>query len=191
MRDAAEYVKNNLSMRDVAERYGLKSNRAGFISCPFHGDKTPSLKIYKDVGKGWHCFGCGKGGSVVDFVMEMFGLKFQQAIMRIDVDFALNLPLERKMTARDRFRLRQQERELQVKKEYDSLIQECFCKHEDRIWKEWYRLALNKRNYRPRSQTEEWHPLYIEALKKLTYQEYLIDTVDTMFLNIKNKLNYT
>ena len=82
-------IKEALTAEQVARRYGYEPNRTGFMSCPFHtGDRTASLKLYPGSG-GWHCFGCGKGGSVVDFVMELFGISFQQALLRINEDFGL------------------------------------------------------------------------------------------------------
>jgi hypothetical protein len=47
--------------------------RFGSIRCPFHEDDTPSMKLYPD-DRGWHCFGCGKGGSIVDFGAERYGI---------------------------------------------------------------------------------------------------------------------
>lgn len=47
------------------------------ISCPFHKDKGPSMKVYED---SFYCFSCSKGGSVVDFVMYNNDLDFKKAI---------------------------------------------------------------------------------------------------------------
>ena len=55
--DPAEYV-NRLT--------GLNVGRNGKVSCPFHEDRTPSLHVYRDPRRGWHCYGCGRGGSVYD-----------------------------------------------------------------------------------------------------------------------------
>ena len=57
-------VKERLTMKDVVELYGFTVNRSGFCSCPFHNEKTPSMKIYD---KGVKCFGCGEGG---DFTLS-------------------------------------------------------------------------------------------------------------------------
>lgn len=46
--------------------------------CPFHNDGSPSLTIYKG-GRRWYCFGCGKGGDVIDFVRELHQVEFRQA----------------------------------------------------------------------------------------------------------------
>lgn len=87
-----DLIKERLSMHDVAVRYGYQPNRAGFISCPFHiADNTPSLKIYKDIGRGFNCFACGASGSVIDFVMLLFKIDFRQAVVRINADFGLGL----------------------------------------------------------------------------------------------------
>lgn len=39
---------------------------SGFIRCPLHEERTPSFKAYNDPERGWHCFGCGRGGTVYD-----------------------------------------------------------------------------------------------------------------------------
>ena len=69
-------IKQSVSMHEVVERYGYHPNRAGFISCPFHKEKTASMKIYKD---SFHCFGCGKYGDVLSFVMGMENCDFKTA----------------------------------------------------------------------------------------------------------------
>jgi DNA primase (bacterial type) len=46
--------------------------------CPFHNDGSPSLYIYKG-GHRWYCFGCGKGGDVIDFVRELHRVDFRRA----------------------------------------------------------------------------------------------------------------
>lgn len=86
----AEQIRERVSMHDVFERYGFETNRGGFIVCPFHNERTPSLKSFADDRK-FKCFGCGASGSVIDFVMKLYGINFQQAILRMDQDFSLGL----------------------------------------------------------------------------------------------------
>ena len=88
--NTAERIKTAVTMPDIYEKYGFEPNRAGFIVCPFHREDTPSLGMYRS-GTTWHCFGCGAGGSVIDFVMRLFSLSFRQAVVRIDNDFGLRL----------------------------------------------------------------------------------------------------
>lgn len=54
-------LKRAVPLDEAAERYGTV--RRGFMLCPFHANKVPSLKLY---GDHFHCFGCGAHGDVVD-----------------------------------------------------------------------------------------------------------------------------
>jgi len=45
---------------------GQSVGRSGKTRCLFHEDRTPSLHVYDDPGRGWYCFGCGRGGSIYD-----------------------------------------------------------------------------------------------------------------------------
>lgn len=101
MTDVFREVRERLTAREVVDRYGFRPNRAGFICCPFHGEKSPSLKLYPDSG-GWHCFGCHAGGSVIDFTARLYGLDAMGAVRRLNTDFGLNLPLDRDMTPEEK-----------------------------------------------------------------------------------------
>jgi hypothetical protein len=53
---------------------GRAPNQAGYISCPLHhGDNDPSLKVYAD-GRGWFCYGCHRGGTIIDLAAGLWGL---------------------------------------------------------------------------------------------------------------------
>ena len=105
-RQAAQVIRDEVDMEAILDLYGYKY-RHHLMKCPFHGDKAPSLRIYRKPG-GWHCFGCGRGGSVIDFVQEQEGCDFRTAVRAIDN--ALNLDLFRKDEDPDRARL---EKEIQ------------------------------------------------------------------------------
>ena len=71
-------LKEQYSMRDIVERYGLHPDRGGFLHCPFHsGDRTASLKVYKD---SFYCFGCAEHGDIISFVMKMDNCSFKDAV---------------------------------------------------------------------------------------------------------------
>lgn len=89
--DRVTEIKARVSIRNLIDMYGYDVNRAGFMRCPFHsGDHAASLKIYQG-DRGWHCFGCHKGGSVIDFVMEHDGVSFHAACKTLDSMFSLGL----------------------------------------------------------------------------------------------------
>lgn len=95
-------VRQRVSAQEAARFYGFRLNQAEFICCPFHsGDRTPSLKLYPGT-RGWHCFGCGRGGSVIDFAAKLFGLSPLGAVRRLSDDFHLGLPLDRRQTPAER-----------------------------------------------------------------------------------------
>lgn len=98
--DLAAEIKERLTARQVIEFYGFHPNRTGYIQCPFHtGDDHGSLKVYDGKKSGWHCFGCGAGSTVIDFVMKLFNINFRQACLRLDVDFSLGLTGEKPSAA--------------------------------------------------------------------------------------------
>lgn len=167
--DMAAEIKRLLSARQVAEFYGFQAGRSGFIPCPFHsGDHTASLKLYDGEG-GWHCFGCGAGGSVIDFVMRLFDLNFLQAILRINADFQLGLTSSRPDRA-ERSKVLEARREDRRRKE-QAEANFNFMLSEQRYWKEAMDIFV------PSIQGEKayYHPLYVEAVKRLPYIEYWLD----------------
>lgn len=74
-------IKRNLDIVEVIGDY-LELHKAGKgykALCPFHVEKTPSFYVMPD-RQFYHCFGCGKGGDVISFVMDMEGLQFSEAV---------------------------------------------------------------------------------------------------------------
>ena len=84
----SERIKAALDIDRVVSFYGYEPNRQGFVSCPFHSEKTASCKIYPK-SNSFYCFGCGAGGDVIDFVRLLYGLDFRQACVRLEADFGL------------------------------------------------------------------------------------------------------
>lgn len=90
-----EEIKQQYSMREIVERYGIKVNRAGFCSCCFHnGDRTPSMKIYK---RDYHCHACGANGDIFSFVMGMEHCDFKTAYKALGGSYKAKTDHERKL----------------------------------------------------------------------------------------------
>lgn len=171
--NAVQTIKDRLTMREVLLHYGYEPNRAKFICCPFHNEKTPSMKIFE---KDYHCFGCGANGDVISFVKQLFGLSFPDALKKIDIDFGLNLYSEHTFDELRRSHYRQ--KQLQAERERKKREKENADAEYWSVFDEWKRLDDNKRKYAPKTPDEEWHPLFVEALQKLAYQEYLLDCAE-------------
>ena len=88
MFDIFKEVKTRLDIRDVLEYYGVSINTKNFALCPFHGEKTPSLKLYDG---SFYCFGCGESGTVIDFAVKYFGLTNLEAAKKLIADFGLHI----------------------------------------------------------------------------------------------------
>ena len=90
--EAARYIKENIPVSSVVRLYGYEPDSRGFMRCPFHHDPTPSLKIYDNGSRrGWYCFGCHAGGSVIDFVMKHEDCSFAASVKAIDHHLNLGL----------------------------------------------------------------------------------------------------
>lgn len=165
----AEEIKARLTMQEVVEYYGFQVGRSGFIKCPFHqGDHTASLKVYPGSG-GWHCFGCNAGGTVIDFVMRLFNLNFKQAVLRLNADFRLGLtsskPDRAARSGALEARREEQRKKDQAEENFRYMASECH------YWKD----VLEA--FQPVRQGDAiwYHPLYVEAVKRLPYIEYWLD----------------
>lgn len=78
-----EHIQRALTVPlvDIAmQRLKLRGSGRTFVGlCPFHNEKSPSFHIYP-ANNNFYCFGCQKGGNVINFVRELDGLSFREAI---------------------------------------------------------------------------------------------------------------
>ena len=82
-----ESVKAAATVRQAAEHYGLKIGQGNMVCCPFHADRTPSMKLNEDY---FYCFGCGIHGDVIDLVARLFNLSSYDAAKKLAYDFGIN-----------------------------------------------------------------------------------------------------
>jgi DNA primase len=89
----ADRVKQQADIvRVVGEYVQLKKSGQNFTGlCPFHGEKTPSFAVHP-VKQIFHCFGCGKGGDVFTFVIEMEKCEFPEAIKIVAEKCGIAIP---------------------------------------------------------------------------------------------------
>ncbi|HLI80419.1 MAG TPA: DNA primase, partial [Candidatus Binataceae bacterium] len=81
---------------DIVEIIGahvrLRRTGRNFVGlCPFHNEKTPSFSVNAERGF-YHCFGCGAGGTVFNFIMKVEGLSFPEAIRSLATRYGVTLP---------------------------------------------------------------------------------------------------
>ena len=88
-----EEIRDTADLVEVAEDY-VKLKRSGRSwkgLCPFHDEKTPSFHVTPELGI-YKCFGCGESGDVFNFVMEMEGIGFIEAMRTLADRFGISLP---------------------------------------------------------------------------------------------------
>ncbi|UCZ54513.1 DNA primase [Bacillus shivajii] len=100
-----EEIRKSVDIVDMISEYvQLKKQGRNFVGlCPFHGEKTPSFSVSPDKQL-YHCFGCGAGGNVFSFLMELDGLSFIESVEKIANRTNVELPeLESGQKDEDRY----------------------------------------------------------------------------------------
>lgn len=157
-----ELVKQNVSMCDAAQQYGLIVGRGKRTLCPFHNDHHPSMALYDDH---YHCFACGAHGDVIDLVGGLYQLSPYDAAMKLVADFNLDPQLASGASAVSCKSLAEERR----RKQADANM--CFNTMSDYLWvlRDW------EKRYAPSSYDADWDEHYLEACRQLPFVEYLID----------------
>ena len=107
--------------------------------------------------------------------MNLFSTDYKTAIMKINEDFKLGLPIGSKMTLRQRKELISRDDERRRKRAAEEMERREWQALKDRLLDEYARLERNRRDYAPKSPEEEFHPLYIEAVHNIDYARHLIE----------------
>ncbi len=69
--------------------------------CPFHSEKTPSFQVIVEK-QFFHCFGCGAGGDVIEFIRNVKGLSFLDAVEYLAHKYEIPLPKNKKRRSQKR-----------------------------------------------------------------------------------------
>src|SRR5512140_2551256 len=90
------FIQELLARADVVEIVGryvqLKKGGANFMGlCPFHGEKSPSFSVSPSK-QFFHCFGCGKNGNAIGFLMEHAGMSFPEAVKDLAQQYGMQVP---------------------------------------------------------------------------------------------------
>jgi DNA primase len=119
----ADRVKQQADIvRVIGEYVRLKKSGQNFTGlCPFHGEKTPSFAVHP-VKQIFHCFGCGKGGDVFTFVMEMEKCQFPEAVRLVAEKCGIAVPRPKERTPEERKENQQRAAQIEMHKEAQSFF---------------------------------------------------------------------
>ena len=170
-----DQILNILDMNTIISYYGIKSNR-GMCSCPFHEDKSPSMKIYD---KSFYCFSCNKTGDLIQFVQYLLGLDFNKAMEKINFDLNLNLSKITDKKELKRIQLQfEQERKRKEQLKQDYIRKMIRATNHYRIYSDLikqYQLQINEEN---------WEDLQTA----ITFLEDKLELLDIYMENIKSRV---
>ena len=113
----------------------------------------------------FHCFACQADGDAVDFVSRLFGLPSKEAAMKLADDFGIGYDSKQKPSVRPKIR------EPTPEQRYQQEENRCYKVLTDYF----HSLRAWKQQYAPKQPGDEWHPLFVEALQRESYIEYLLD----------------
>ena len=90
------FIQELLARADVVDIVGryvqLKKGGANFMGlCPFHGEKSPSFSV-SPAKQFYHCFGCGKNGNAISFLMDHAGMTFIESVKDLAQQYGLQVP---------------------------------------------------------------------------------------------------
>ena len=157
-----ETVKQSITIREAAERYGIEVGRNSMACCPFHDDKNPSMKLNKDY---FYCFGCGATGDVIGLTARLYNLSPKEAAEKLAQDFGLAYDSQ----APPRRNYVRQKTEAQKFKESRD--------HAFRILADYFHLLRKwETNCTPKTPVESMHPRFLEAVQQKDYIGYLLDS---------------
>ena len=165
-------IRERIPAKDAAEYYGIHVNRRGMACCPFHDDKTPSMKV----DERYHCFACGADGDAINFVSHLFGIPPIEAARKLAEDFGIPLPPDPAgSSALDKEKIRA----LTIKREKENILYEKFRQTENAFYRtlcEYARLLEDWAvQYRPSERNADPDPRFVEAMINRSKVDYLID----------------
>lgn len=169
--DAVLIIKDRLTMPELLSRYGFEPKKR--MKCPIHNGDDLNFAITE---KTYTCYSRCGSGDVISFVQNYFNLGFNEALTKIDTDFGLGL--YGKQSYRD---IQKSQKEAFLRKKQAEEKEKEKQKAHLQYWAvfdEWKRLSENKKKYAPKTPEEKLHPLFVEALKNLTHQEYLLECAE-------------
>lgn len=151
-----------MTAKQTAEQYGIRVNEHGMAVCPFHNDKTPSMKL----DNRFHCFACQADGDAIDFVSRLFEIPSRDAAVKIAEDFGIPYNQRDGPAAGLAAKVSAQKQEgLTEKTCYATLTAYL------RLLRGW------EAQYAPQAPGEALHPLFVEALQRKGDVEYWLDVL--------------
>ena len=177
-----ETVKTAISVGQAAKRYGLTVGKNGMCCCPFHADKTPSMKLNEAY---YYCFGCKAHGDVIALTAQLLHLppgsaeaELAQAF-HVDISACQGRGKERRRQCYQPDTVALAHRLAAIREKDTTQERDVWLKHAQKVLTTYLRLLRTwKERYAPRSGEDVWHPLFQEACQREAWVEELLTQSD-------------
>lgn len=158
-----EKVKNEITVRQAAEFYGLQICRGNMTCCLFHPDRHPSMKLNENY---YYCFGCGAAGDVIDLTAGIFEIGKYESVKKLAADFGIgpdNPPAAGALAKPKVNRVR-------AYREDENHCFRVICDYLHLLEK-WEKI------YAPKTPEETWDEHFVEACQMKDYIRFLLDSL--------------
>ena len=170
-------VKERVTAREVMERAGIVFNRNNMCRCPFHQDKTASMKV-KPTDKKYFCFGCGEKGDAIDFVAKYYNRSPREAAMQIADEFGIIYDSSVRSPPKP---VRREKSPMQILEETKTKTYRVLSDYLH-LLKEW------KVSHAPKTPEEEWKAEFIEACQQTEKINYYLDLL--VFGELQDRIEF-
>lgn len=168
-----EEIKNRLSVKEVAKRYGIKVLKNNMALCCFHQEKTSSLHFRSE--KFFCCYGCGAKGSVIDFIIKLFKLTPLEAAKKLDKDFDLRI-FNKNLTKKQKVKVKEK---IEKEQECELIIEDFEGDMQEK--ENWFLMIF--RNFRkiiaefPPEKNEASYLIWHLAIHNIEHVENILDVL--------------
>lgn len=180
-----ETVKAGVTVPEAATFCGLKMNTKHMTNCPFHPDKSPSMKLNDAY---YYCFACGANGDAITLTSKLLHLPPKEAALHLAERYGIhaNTPTLGKKRWKSPLRIPFKPDVNKLSETMDAIHRKAEeQKHETRLIHAQqvltdylHLLIIMRQQYAPVHQEDEWHPLFIEALSFEERIQHLQEQLD-------------
>ena len=171
----AREIENRVTMPEILQMYGFDIGHGNRIPCPIHCGTHRNFGFDEHV---YHCFTCGCKGGVITFVRDYFHLNFYEAMKKINQDFSLGIPMERKLSNRERYAMGKKSFQLRKKAEIKRAKKEEVENNYNKALDQFIEYEKNLRIYKPKPNETVLHPKFVEASKNIEYAKYQLECAE-------------
>ncbi len=166
-------IKSRVSAYDAGLALGLQPDRRGWVCCPLHGETKPSMMLWHG-SRGFHCYGCNKGGDVISLVRSVRECTFWEAVEWLNSAFNLGLitnqPLPPQAAKSHEIQRKLEATRRETVEAMDMVLYQAYLDAQKYL----IELEQQKEDYEPKFD-EEWDPRFCQALRMIPEAREIVE----------------